>query len=138
MASEEAQIEEGERDLIHSIFEFGDTIVREVMVPRPDIVAVEDDKAAARRAGAGAHSTATRACRSSTRSSTTILGICYAKDVLKALHQGKQDMPLAEIMREAHFVPETKKVADLLREMQQREVPHRDRDRRVRLGERAS
>ena len=42
----------------------------------------------------------------------------FAKDVLKALHQGKQDMPLADIVRDAHFVPESKKVADLLREMQ--------------------
>jgi CBS domain containing-hemolysin-like protein len=47
-----------------------------------------------------------------------IAGIVYAKDVLKALHQGKHDMPLAEIVRDAHYVPETKKVAELLREMQ--------------------
>ena len=53
VASEEGSIEEEEKELIHSIFEFGDTIVREVMVPRPDIVAVEDTSAA-RRAGAGA------------------------------------------------------------------------------------
>ena len=44
VASEESQIEDEEKELIHSIFEFGDTIVREVMVPRPDIVAIEDDK----------------------------------------------------------------------------------------------
>ena len=44
VASEEEQIEEGEKELIHSIFEFGDTIVREVMVPRPDITAIEADK----------------------------------------------------------------------------------------------
>ena len=42
----------------------------------------------------------------------------FAKDVLKALHQGKHDMPLADIVREARYVPESKKVADLLREMQ--------------------
>jgi CBS domain containing-hemolysin-like protein len=48
-----------------------------------------------------------------------IVGIVYAKDVLKALHQGKHDMPLSEVVRRAHFVPESKKVADLLREMQQ-------------------
>ena len=42
----------------------------------------------------------------------------FAKDVLKALHQGKRDMPLSEIMRPAHFVPETKRVAELLKEMQ--------------------
>ena len=46
-------------------------------------------------------------------------GVVFAKDVLKALHQGRQDMPLADVMRVAHFVPESKKVADLLREMQQ-------------------
>ena len=44
VASEEGEIEDEEKELIHSIFEFGDTIVREVMVPRPDIVAIEDDK----------------------------------------------------------------------------------------------
>ena len=45
-------------------------------------------------------------------------GIIYAKDVLKALHQGKHDAPLNEIVREPHYIPETKKVAELLREMQ--------------------
>ena len=45
VGSEEGSIDEGEKELIHSIFEFGDTIVREVMVPRPDIVAIENDKA---------------------------------------------------------------------------------------------
>ena len=45
VGSEEGSIDEGEKELIHSIFEFGDTIVREVMVPRPDIIAIEDDKA---------------------------------------------------------------------------------------------
>ena len=44
VGSEEGSIDEGEKELIHSIFEFGDTLVREVMVPRPDIVAIEDDK----------------------------------------------------------------------------------------------
>ena len=47
-----------------------------------------------------------------------MVGIVFAKDVLKALHQGKHDAPLAEVVREAHYVPESKKVADLLREMQ--------------------
>jgi Mg2+/Co2+ transporter CorC len=42
----------------------------------------------------------------------------FAKDVLKALHQGKHDMPLADVVRDARFVPESKKVAELLREMQ--------------------
>jgi CBS domain containing-hemolysin-like protein len=47
-----------------------------------------------------------------------VAGMIYAKDVLKALHQGKHDSPLSEIVREPHYIPETKKVAELLREMQ--------------------
>jgi magnesium and cobalt exporter, CNNM family len=117
VASDEAQIEVGERDLIHSIFEFGDTIVREVMVPRPDIVAVEDDKAL-RDVQALVLTHGYSRVPVFHEELDNIVGICYAKDVLKALHQGKQDSPLAEVVREAHYVPETKKIADLLREMQ--------------------
>lgn len=117
VASDEAQIEVGERDLIHSIFEFGDTIVREVMVPRPDIVAVEDDKAL-RDVQALVLTHGYSRVPVFHEELDDIVGICYAKDVLKALHQGKQDSPLAEVVREAHYVPETKKIADLLREMQ--------------------
>jgi CBS domain containing-hemolysin-like protein len=47
-----------------------------------------------------------------------VVGVVFAKDVLKALHQGQMDIPLADIVRPAHFVPESKKVADLLKEMQ--------------------
>jgi CBS domain containing-hemolysin-like protein len=47
-----------------------------------------------------------------------VVGVVYAKDVLKALHQGKHDMPLSEVVRQARFVPESKRVADLLRDMQ--------------------
>ncbi|MBA3691639.1 MAG: HlyC/CorC family transporter [Actinobacteria bacterium] len=117
VASDEEQIEIGERDLIHSIFEFGDTIVREVMVPRPDIVAVEDDKAL-RDVQALVLTHGYSRVPVFHEELDEIVGICYAKDVLKALHQGKQDSPLSEVVREAHYVPETKKIADLLREMQ--------------------
>ena len=115
---EEGSIDEGEKELIHSIFEFGDTIVREVMVPRPDIVAVEDDKTLRDVQGLVL-------ARGFSRvpvfheSLDDVKGVVFAKDVLKALHQGQRDMQITEIMRPAHFVPESKKVADLLREMQQ-------------------
>jgi CBS domain containing-hemolysin-like protein len=117
VASDEEQIEVGERDLIHSIFEFGDTIVREVMVPRPDIVAVEDDKAL-RDVQALVLTHGYSRVPVFHEDLDNVVGICYAKDVLKAIHQGKHDSPLAEVVREAHYVPETKKIADLLREMQ--------------------
>jgi CBS domain containing-hemolysin-like protein len=118
VASEEDQIENEEADLIHSIFEFGDTIVREVMVPRPDIVGVEvaknlrDVQNVIVRWGFS-RLPVYRA------ELDDIVGFVYAKDVLKALYQGKADVPLEENTRPAHFVPEVKKVAELLREMQQ-------------------
>jgi CBS domain containing-hemolysin-like protein len=117
VASEESQIEEGERDLIHSIFEFGDRIVREVMVPRPDIEAIEDDQAL-RDVQALVLTHGYSRVPVFHEELDNIVGIIYAKDVLKALHQGKQDSPLAEVVREVHYVPETKKVSELLREMQ--------------------
>jgi len=118
VASDEEQIEEEEKELIHSIFEFGDTIVREVMRPRPDIVAVEADKtlndvqALVLRHGFSRIPVFQEDL-------DIVVGFVFAKDVLKALYQGQADMPLTDIVRPAHFVPESKKVADLLREMQQ-------------------
>jgi magnesium and cobalt exporter, CNNM family len=117
VASDEDQIEEGEKELIHSIFEFGDTIVREVMLPRPDIVAIEADKSL-RDVQALVLQHGYSRIPVFNEDLDDVAGIVYAKDVLKALHQGKQDMPLADVAREVHFVPESKKVADLLREMQ--------------------
>ncbi len=58
-----------------------------------------------------------------------VIGVVFAKDVLKALHQGKPDMPLREIVREARYVPESKKVAELLAGDAAREVPHGARHR---------
>ncbi len=118
VASEEGEIEEGEVELIHSIFEFGDTIVREVMVPRPDIVAIEHDRQL-RDVQAIVLSHGYSRVPVYREDLDDVIGIVYAKDVLKALHQGKQDAPLAEVVRDAHYIPQTKKVAELLREMQQ-------------------
>ncbi|HWC70798.1 MAG TPA: hemolysin family protein [Actinomycetota bacterium] len=119
VGTEEGSIDEGERALIHSIFEFGDTIVREVMVPRPDIIAIEDDKALRDvQALVLTHGTSRIPVYDADEDLDSVIGIVFAKDVLKALHQGKHDMPLTDIVREARWVPESKKVADLLREMQ--------------------
>ncbi|HSJ50012.1 MAG TPA: hemolysin family protein [Actinomycetota bacterium] len=118
LGQEEGSIELEETRLIHSIFEFGDTIVREVMVPRPDIKAIESDKTL-RDVQALVLEHGYSRIPVFTDDLDDILGIVFAKDVLKALHQGKEDMPLREIVRDARFVPESKRVADLLREMQQ-------------------
>ena len=117
VASEEGEIEDEEKELIHSIFEFGDTIVREVMVPRPDIVAIEDDKTL-RDVQALVLEHGTSRIPVYKEDLDDVVGIVFAKDVLKAFHQGEQREGLAEVMREVRFVPETKKVAELLREMQ--------------------
>jgi putative hemolysin len=118
VASEEGVIEEGEKELIHSIFEFGDTIVREVMVPRPDVIAVEDI-ATLRDVQALVLEHGYSRIPVFHEDLDDVVGVVFAKDVLKALYQGEDDMPLTDICRPARFVPESKKVADLLREMQQ-------------------
>ena len=114
---EEGSIEEGEKELIHSIFEFGDTIAREVMVPRPDIVAIEDT-------GSLHDVQALMLEHGYSRIPVfhedldDVTGVMFAKDVLKAFHHGAADAPLSDVARQARFVPESKKVADLLKEMQ--------------------
>ena len=117
VASEESEIEEEEKELIHSIFEFGDTIAREVMVPRPDIVAIEEDKSL-RDVQDLVLTEGFSRIPVYREDLDDVVGIVFAKDVLKAVYRGELDMPLVQIVREAHFVPESKKVADLLREMQ--------------------
>ncbi len=117
VASSEGEIEEEEKELIHSIFEFGDTIAREVMVPRPDIVACEDT-CTLRDIQTLMLEHGYSRIPVFHEDLDDVVGVVFAKDVLKALHQGKMDIPLADIVRPAHFVPESKKAADLLKEMQ--------------------
>jgi CBS domain containing-hemolysin-like protein len=117
VASSEGEIEEEEKELIHSIFEFGDTIAREVMVPRPDIVACEDT-CTLRDVQALMLQHGYSRIPVFHESIDDVVGVVFAKDLLKAVHHGRMDVPLADIVRPAHFVPESKKVADLLKEMQ--------------------
>jgi putative hemolysin len=114
---EEGSIEEDEKELIHSIFEFGDTIVREVMVPRPDVIAIEDTFSLRDVQELVLEHGYSR-IPVFHEDLDDVEGVVFAKDVLKALHQGKTDVPLTEVARPARVVPESKKVADLLREMQ--------------------
>ena len=121
VASEEAVIEEGEKELIHSIFEFGDTLVREVMVPRPDVIAAPVDAPLRTVLDLMLRHGYSRIPRYRGELDE-IEGFVYAKDLLRHLHAGKTNVPLDKLMREPYFVPETKKVAEMLREMQQRRV----------------
>jgi CBS domain containing-hemolysin-like protein len=117
VASSEGEIEEEEKELIHSIFEFGDTIAREVMVPRPDVVACEDT-CTLRDVQTLMLEHGYSRIPVFHEDLDDVVGVVFAKDVLKALHQGRMDMPLSDIVRPAHFVPESKKASDLLKEMQ--------------------
>ena len=118
---EEGIIEEDEKAMIYSIFEFGDTLAREVMVPRIDIVALDADtplQEAVDTIIAAGHS------RVPVYDGTVdhVLGLLYAKDVLVHLRDGGERPALRDMLRPAYFVPETKKVDDLLREMQRLRV----------------
>jgi len=117
VAVEEDVIEREERQLIHSIIEFGDTVVREVMVPRPDMVAVE-----ARASVSDAMELVMSAGYSRIpvyeQGIDDIAGILYAKDLMRAVRDGRAEEPVRELARPARFVPETKRVAELMPEMQ--------------------
>ena len=117
VAAQEHVIEREERRLIHSIFEFGDTVVREVMVPRPDMVGVEDDvtvDAALEKAIKAGYSR----LPVYRESLDGILGLVYLKDIVRAEREDQAGGPLQDLIRPAVFVPEQKRVAELLREMQ--------------------
>ena len=112
-------IEEEEREMIHSIFEFGDTILREVMVPRPDMVAAEASRSLQEVLELILRSGYSR-IPVYQGDLDEIVGLAYAKDVLRSLHQGQTSKPLADILRPAPFMPESMRAADCLREMRKR------------------
>jgi CBS domain containing-hemolysin-like protein len=118
VASEEKEIEEGEKELIHSIFEFGDTVVREVMTPEPDIVALDVNSSLDEVLDTVVRHGFSRIPVHRERRDD-IVGIVYAKDVLREIHAlGERARALEQLIRKPHFVPESKKVSDLLRDMQ--------------------
>jgi CBS domain containing-hemolysin-like protein len=118
VAAEASVIEASERALIESIIEFGDTIAREVMVPRTEMVTVgEDFRVDAVIEVAIAHGFS-RLPAYGEGGVDEITGIVYAKDLMRAERDGHTEEPIREMLRPARVVPETKRVAELLREMQ--------------------
>ena len=131
MASTSGVVDETERKMIHSVFELGDTLVREVMVPRPDVVWVERD------------TTIDKVLRLALRSGYSrlpvlgeniddVIGVAYLKDLVRAQNdqaqndqsQTDQERPggpeavLTAVMRPAVYVPDSKRIDELLKEMQ--------------------
>ena len=118
VGAEQKVLEEQEREMIHSVIEFGDTIVREVMTPRPEIVAVSIDDSP-RRALDVVIAEGYSKLPVFQESKDDIIGVVHDRELLIALANGSlSHTSLRALMRPVVHVPETKKIAELLREMQ--------------------
>lgn len=121
IGQEEGEIEKDEKELIHAVFEFGDTLVKEIMVPRTSMVAVDVGitlEGAARTVAECGHS---RIPVYRTRIDN-IVGILYAKDLLRNEEGNGAQFQIASLLRPTFFVPATKKINELLKEFQKRRV----------------
>ncbi|MEW6212155.1 MAG: hemolysin family protein [Acidobacteriota bacterium] len=121
VAEEEGIIEEEEGELIQSIIEFGDTLVAEVMRPRPQIVAIEVDStvADARRLMIESKYSRLPVYRDHI---DEIEGIIYVRDLLAYWEGDSVNTPISVCMRPAYSVPETKSIAELFKEMQKAKI----------------
>ena len=116
-SDDEATQEEEERRLITSVLEFSETIVREVMVPRTDMVTIGSDATSDEALDVVIEHGYSRLPVTG-EGTDDIVGFAYAKDLLKIMDRGTGPQPVTELMRPVYFVPETKRVSDLLRDMQ--------------------
>ncbi len=118
---EEGIFEQGERRMIFSIFQLGDTLAREIMVPRIDMLALDVMTPLPEAVDS---LLATGYSRTPVYEETVdkIQGLLYAKDLLRVWREGSHLESLRELLRPAHFVPEAKKVDDLLAEMQNKRI----------------
>jgi len=122
LAEEDRLIEDDERQMIHSVFELGDTIAREVMVPRPDMVVIERGKTLRQAMSLALRSGFSRIPVVGD-SVDDVIGFVYLKDVVRRIHEyreAEQNEHVEDLMRPATFVPDSKPVDELLREMQAR------------------
>lgn len=113
----EGEAEEHERELIDSVLEFGETIIREIMTPRPDMVTIPIDGTIQQLIEI---STSEGYSRLPVTSNGDVVGMVIVKDLLRMLtRNGDQPETVGEVMRPVEFVPETKLAAALLAEMQE-------------------
>ena len=118
LAQERGVVERSERDMINSVFELGDTIVREVMVPRTDILTIERGKTVRQALNLALRSGFSRIPVVG-ENADDVLGVAYLKDLVRKERQENGGAArVEEAMREPVFVPESKPVDELLREMQ--------------------
>src|SRR5215207_8285356 len=119
LAEERGVVESGERNMIHSVFELGDTIAREVMVPRTDVVYIERHKTV-RQALALALRSGFSRIPVIGENVDDVVGVVYLKDLVRRSQNGSDQRGprVEELMRTPTFVPESKPVDELLRDMQ--------------------
>lgn len=123
-AHERGLVEESEHEMIHSVFELGDTLVRELMVPRTEMVWIEGSKNLRQGLSLALRSGFTRIPVIG-ENLDTIIGIAYVKDLAKRTHEyreSEQSELVSEHIRPATFIPETKTAAELLKEMQRDQI----------------
>ena len=119
VGEKEGVLEEQETEMIHSIFEFADTTVREVMIPRIDMVTLESDATVDEAVDLALQGGFSR-IPVYEETIDNIIGVLFTKDMLKQLREDHNSLPIRELVRPAYFVPETKKLDDLLREIRQK------------------
>jgi CBS domain containing-hemolysin-like protein len=124
MAEERGVVESGERRMIHSVFELGDTIAREVMVPRTDVVYIERHKTV-RQALALALRSGFSRIPVIGENVDDVVGVVYLKDLVRRSQSNgetRHGPKVDELMRRPTFVPESKPVDELLRDMQAQRI----------------
>jgi CBS domain containing-hemolysin-like protein len=118
LAEQRGVVEHDEREMIHSVFALGDTIAREVMVPRTEMVWIEEDKSASQALALALRSGFSRLPVIG-ETVDDVLGVVYLKDLVRRGQSGDAALVLVrDVMRPASYVPESKHVDELLREMQ--------------------
>ena len=116
VSTEQGQIAEGEQEMLYKVFDFADKEASDVMVPRPDVVAISVDMPPEEALAAVLESPFTR-YPVFRESPDEIVGILHVRDLISALNdRGIAQVELAELLRPTHFVPETKDLAALLGE----------------------
>ena len=124
IAEQNSEIEAAERRMVHSVFELGDTLVKEVMVPRTDMLFIERDKTLGQALSLALRSGFSRIPVLG-RDADDVVGIVYLKDLVRRTHEhpGTDSVELVEsVMRSATYVPDSKHADELLRDMQAQRI----------------
>jgi CBS domain containing-hemolysin-like protein len=123
-AHESGLVEESEHEMIHSVFELGDTMVRELMIPRTEMVWIEGDKNLRQGMSLFLRSGYSRIPVVG-EDVDSIIGIAYIKDIVRRVHdhpKSETSENISDHLRQATFVPESKNAAELLRQMQREQI----------------